>query len=70
MSESTSRYVRPSEAMTPAEAAAWLGCHAATLATWRGTGRGPVFVRVGGRIRYREADLIAWVKQQSTRRAA
>lgn len=31
---------------------------AATLATWRSRGSGPKFVKVGGRVLYRTADVI------------
>jgi hypothetical protein len=32
----------------------------ATLATWRSRGNGPRFVKIGGRVLYRTADVIAW----------
>lgn len=32
----------------------------ATLATWRSRGNGPKFVKIGGRVLYRLADVIAW----------
>lgn len=70
MSKTTSRYVRPSEAMTTEQAAAWLGFATRTLVNWRRYKSGPVFVRVGGKIRYLEADLVAWVEQQNMPRAA
>ncbi len=31
-----------------------------TLATWRSRGNGPRFVKVGGRVLYRLADVIAY----------
>lgn len=38
---------------SPAELAAELGLSVQTLAHWRTLGRGPEFVKVGGRVRYR-----------------
>lgn len=38
----------------------------ATLATWRSRGHGPKFVKVGGRVLYRLADVIAY-EQRNTR---
>lgn len=32
----------------------------ATLATWRSRGNGPKFVKVGGRVLYRLADIVSW----------
>lgn len=32
-----------------------------TLARWAGEGRGPKPVRLGGSIRYRKADVLAWL---------
>jgi len=34
-----------------------------TLRQWRYRGRGPAFVRVGGKVRYRRGDLDAWVER-------
>lgn len=33
-----------------------------TLARWAGEGTGPKFVRLGGAVRYRRADVLAWVE--------
>ena len=44
--------------MTQAQAAKYLG----TLNTWRHYGKNPIpFVRWGNRIRYRKADIDAWL---------
>jgi hypothetical protein len=43
------------------EAAAILRCSASSLNKWRLTGQGPPFVRVGARVRYRRADLAAFI---------
>lgn len=39
--------------LTPAEVAGELRITEKTLANWRSLGRGPAFVKVGGRVRYR-----------------
>ena len=33
-----------------------------TLGNWRSAGKGPVFVKAGGTVLYRLADLVAWEK--------
>lgn len=46
--------------------ARWQGQVAsATLATWRSRGTGPRFVKIGGRVLYRLADVIAWEAKNS-----
>jgi len=49
--------------LTSDEAALLLGVPVATLRTWRSRrrGYGPRAVHVGGSIRYRLADLLAWI---------
>lgn len=37
----------------------------ATLANWRAKGRGPAWVKVGTRIRYRLADVEAYEREQT-----
>lgn len=39
--------------------------NAQTPRRWRVQGRGPVFVRVGNRVRYRQADVEAWLDANS-----
>ena len=62
---------RPLEGTTPArhdakallstaEAAALLALSARTLKRYRYEGRGPTFLRLGGRVRYTRADLLEW----------
>ena len=62
---------RPLEGTTPArhdakallstaEAAALLALSASTLKRYRAEGRGPPFLRLGGRVRYMRADLLKW----------
>jgi predicted site-specific integrase-resolvase len=35
-----------------------------TLKEWRYRRRGPEFLRIGKRVRYREADLLRWEREQ------
>ena len=53
--------------LTTEAAAHELGVTPNTLSTWRNQGKGPKFVRFHGRtIRYRQADLVAWVNKHGT----
>jgi hypothetical protein len=38
------------------------GCSVALLRKWRRVGGGPAFCRVGRLIRYKEADLVAFIE--------
>ena len=62
----------PDALLTPEQAAEELGLSVKTLATWRSTGRHALpYIRVGARIRYRRADLDAWLaSRQRTSTAA
>ena len=46
--------------MDTREAAALVGLSPRTLDTYRCTGAGPSYYRLGGCVRYRETDLLAW----------
>ncbi len=47
------------------EVAAMLGVSEATIHQWRYRGEGPPGYRLnGGRVRYREADVLAWLEGQ------
>jgi excisionase family DNA binding protein len=51
-------------ALCEGEAARILSVSVRTLQSWRVSGRGPSFVKLGGRaVRYRRADLAAFVEQ-------
>lgn len=52
----------PRRFLDPAESGEYLGLSVATLANWRSAGTGPEYLKVGGRIRYRLADLDAFVE--------
>jgi excisionase family DNA binding protein len=50
------------ELLTPEDTANFLGIRTHTLATWRCTGRyGLPFIKIGRAIRYRRADVEAWL---------
>ena len=51
--------------LTTAQAAAILAISPKTLLNWRYERQGPPYIRVGSAIRYREADLLAWVDAQA-----
>ena len=50
--------------MSHREAAEYLGINEATLYTWVSDGRAPRSVRIGGRRKYKQADLDAWLAKQ------
>lgn len=56
----------PSELLTVSEAARWAKVSESYLNKARLTGSGPRFVRLGRSIRYRPADLEAWVEGGAT----
>jgi predicted site-specific integrase-resolvase len=41
-----------------------------SLKEWRYKGRGPKYVRIGKRVRYREADLERWEREQEAASSA
>lgn len=51
--------------LKPEEVAELLGVTVQFLAKWRTYGQGPKFVRVGGRIRYRPADIEKYIAEQT-----
>lgn len=54
--------------LTTAEAAKVIGKSESWLNHSRATGDGPVFLKLGGAVRYQESDLRAWI--ESRRRTA
>ena len=44
------------------QAAAFLGLSLSRLANWRCNGKGPVYIKLGGRVVYDRRDLEAFVK--------
>ena len=58
----------PERLLREEEVAEHLGFSARALQNWRLRGGGPVFVKVSARsVRYRRADLVAWVKARLRR---
>ncbi|MEV8396187.1 helix-turn-helix domain-containing protein [Streptomyces sp. NPDC057596] len=55
---------------TPETLAEYLGVPVKTVYRWNYTGTGPVFSRVGRHVRYRPADVDAWLKARESRAAA
>ena len=49
--------------LTVREAADILVLSPRTLDRYRGSGTGPAYYKLGGRVRYRRSDLMAWVEQ-------
>jgi excisionase family DNA binding protein len=54
--------------LTAREVAEWLGVSTGALLRWTRAGDLPAFKLPGGAIRYRRADVEAWLKRRSTRR--
>jgi excisionase family DNA binding protein len=50
--------------MSHREAADYLGINEATLYNWVSRGKAPRSVRIGGRRKYRQADLDTWLAKQ------
>ncbi|GAB3134929.1 hypothetical protein GCM10027289_27770 [Tsukamurella serpentis] len=53
---------------TSRQVADHLGVDIETLANWRYLGKGPVFVKVGGAVRYDWADVATWIAGQKCQR--
>jgi excisionase family DNA binding protein len=51
--------------LTVNEVAELLRCSKSSLDKWRLIGGGPRFVRVGARVRYRPADVAAYIAEQT-----
>lgn len=57
------------EVLSTSELADVLGLHEVTLRKWRQLGIGPAFVKLSGRVVYRESAVASWMDertQQST----
>ena len=48
----------------PAALAAYLNIKVETLANWRFLGKGPAFIKVGGKVMYSDADVSAWLAER------
>lgn len=51
--------------LNAAQLAEKLGNKVGTLAYWRYMGQGPKFIKVGRSVRYRLADVDAWLNEQT-----
>jgi excisionase family DNA binding protein len=52
--------------LTPQEAALYLGISVNTLSVWRSTGRYDLpFIKIGGKVKYRESDLAAFIEKRT-----
>jgi predicted DNA-binding transcriptional regulator AlpA len=56
--------------LEPPDVAEFLGVPVATLSQWRYFGRGPAYISVGKHVRYRTADIEAWLEAQTHRGGA
>ena len=56
---------KPSSLMTTDELMTELKVPKSTLYAWRATGKGPRAIRVGKHLRYRRADVDAWLERQA-----
>ncbi len=51
--------------ITPAAVAALLSMNTQTLAVWRHLGKGPVYIKVEGAVRYRLSDIESWLRHNT-----
>jgi excisionase family DNA binding protein len=58
----------PSDLMSVQDLAEYLGVARQTIYQWRYQGFGPDSVRVGGAVRYRRAEVDAWLEAHAERR--
>lgn len=66
-----SEAVCPAELLTTRQVAESLSLSPRTLDAWRRAGkRGPAWLRVGSRVRYRKADVTAWLESLAQRQSA
>lgn len=60
----------PSELIDEPTLATRLGVSRSTLQSWRYTGRGPRFIKLGRMVRYRNADIDAYLRANTRGRVA
>ena len=58
---------RKSQLLTTKEAAEFLRLKPHTLENMRSEGKGPIFMKLGGRVFYHRADLKTWLKEARRR---
>ena len=54
----------PLDLLTTKQVSAWTGAPAGTLGYWRCVGEGPTYIKIGNNVRYRRADVDAWLEAQ------
>jgi excisionase family DNA binding protein len=60
--------LNPTDLLTEAEAAEFLGLEPKTLAIWRSTKRYPLpYIKVGRLVRYQRSDLLAFLESRRIR---
>lgn len=57
--------INESKLLTPKEVANILGLNQASLRNWRWKGSGPVFIKVGHLVRYKQSDVNKFIEEQS-----
>jgi hypothetical protein len=57
-------FVHPDGRLDRKNAALYLGCAPKTLADWAMKGKGPKYVKLGGKIFYFTEDLKSWIAEQ------
>ena len=70
MNQPTQGAVLDGSYLTSIQASVRTGIPKTKLARWRRDGRGPVFVRRGGRIEYPARELEAWLREWRREEAA
>jgi excisionase family DNA binding protein len=58
---------RKSQLLTTKEAAEFLRLKPHTLENMRSDGKGPIFMKLGGRVFYHRADLKTWLRESRRR---
>lgn len=59
------------EFLSPTELSAYIGIAVQTLARWRSEGRGPAYIKIGGKkVAYRISAVHSWLDQQDVHRFA
>jgi hypothetical protein len=61
------QHLTPTNTIDERNAAPYLGYTPAALRAWRHQGRGPAYIRHNRSVRYRVADLDAWLEKHCVR---
>lgn len=66
MNTNSAEHETPDERLlTPDDVSEMLGIPTKTLANWRSQRTGPLPLRIGCHVRYRAADVQAWIEQRA-----